>query len=375
MRYQDFDVILFPGTVHSQRVPLPEFRTTHCFTTDPDAPAALPKLQLPTPGEPGAGHEDVPSPVCLPTVHTFVPRLGVDERFVVSIHSWARLIPSPFTYEMAAAMSNEGMRTHIAWEFRVFVDGVPVASSHCVQDTLFPFTIDSAGHDARGLPIPLTFPPQPCPTTTDPWIFSPASTASSVKIVITEGFLSYHTNGSIKPYFTRTRNVCGFIARYCERAFLEAAGLYYPSTRPLDLAAMSLVEPRLPQLTEAAGAGFDVDLFEPGAPITPATPGEWSMPTPLETTESTDPVPQNSSHPEPDPTTALFVFEDPSTNIGTSEVPEEVKTPGKGKKARVKVEDEGYKLKGVKDKAIEKRKSSRLERTLNGMPLEEMKNI
>ncbi|BFZ60605.1 hypothetical protein YB2330_001645 [Saitoella coloradoensis] len=276
---------------------------------------------------------------------------------------------------MAVAMSNEGVRTHIAWEFRVFVDGVPVASSHCVQDTLFPFTIDSAGHDALDRPIPLTFPPQPYPTTTDPWIFSPASTASSVKIVITEGFLSYHTNGSIKPYFTRMRNVCGFIARYCERAFLEAAGLYYPSTRPLGLAAMALVEPRLPQLIQAAGTGFDVALFEPGAPITPATPGTWSMPTPLENTESTNPVPQNSTHPVADPDTALFVLEDPSINTSTSEAPEEVKTPGKGKKAKVKVEDKGFKIKGVKDKAIEKRKSSRLERTLSDMPLEEVKNI
>jgi hypothetical protein len=95
MRYNDWDILLFPG---DQTIPLKEFRTS-CHVVD-DAELTLPDL-----------------PIGLPTVTCYVPSLKAGEPFQVSIHTWTQPDVSEITKTYSAYPESA------RFEARVFIDG------------------------------------------------------------------------------------------------------------------------------------------------------------------------------------------------------------------------------------------------------------
>lgn len=91
MRYQDWDVLLFPSGSEAH-TPFKEFRTA-CYVE------AAPNSNTQT-----------------PLLSTFVPSLPRGVAFQVSIHSWVPTRP------MIGALAN-GAKIDEAWEARVVVDG------------------------------------------------------------------------------------------------------------------------------------------------------------------------------------------------------------------------------------------------------------
>lgn len=102
MRFQDWDVLLFPTGPSEPRVPLQEFRV-NCHL----APESL-LIQT-------------PFPVDTPIMTCFVPSLPVGAPFHISISSWKAPEASHHT------LTTYGMPDLVRFEVTVLFDGVPVA--------------------------------------------------------------------------------------------------------------------------------------------------------------------------------------------------------------------------------------------------------
>lgn len=92
MRYQDWDVLLFPSGDEAQ-IPVKEFRT-QCY------------IELPADGSPNQ----------IPLLTSFVPSLPAGAPFQISVHSWVRTGP------MLTAFA-DGTKPEEMWQVRVVVDG------------------------------------------------------------------------------------------------------------------------------------------------------------------------------------------------------------------------------------------------------------
>ena len=95
MRYQDWDVLLFPAGEEAAHVPVKEFRT-QCYV-------------------------EVHDHSTIPVLTTFVPLLQRNSPFQVSIHSWGKTGPM-------LAPSGDGSRLKEYWQVKVVIDGVCVAT-------------------------------------------------------------------------------------------------------------------------------------------------------------------------------------------------------------------------------------------------------
>ena len=106
MRYQDWDVLLFPAGEEAAHVPVKEFRT-QCYVEQYDQ---------------GPQHEVVATPL----LTTFIPSLARSAPFQVSVHSWSKTGPV------------HGGAAKEAWQVRVVIDGVCVAAENFVVDVSWP---------------------------------------------------------------------------------------------------------------------------------------------------------------------------------------------------------------------------------------------
>ena len=124
MRYQDWDVLLFPnpeeGDTASTHVPLREFRTA-CYTVQSNATGAATstgKFRRPmilyTDGQ---GSSLTNSSVLTPLLTCFVPSLLRHAPFQISVHSWTR---RDFLFRPVT----ECMIPQQMWQIKVIVDGV-----------------------------------------------------------------------------------------------------------------------------------------------------------------------------------------------------------------------------------------------------------
>jgi hypothetical protein len=133
MRYQDWDVLLFP---EGSKVPIQEFKT-QCHVTR-DLGQLLESLRLPVVWS--ANDSSIESPFLhsstftgvpfasegppvtqLPVLTSFVPSLFQNAPFRVSIHSWEKPKPSRMMESLV------GPHDAILFEARVYIDGVLVA--------------------------------------------------------------------------------------------------------------------------------------------------------------------------------------------------------------------------------------------------------
>lgn len=137
MRYQNWDVLLFP---EASKIPIQEFKTTchvikdqgslsfDFLLVDSDRKYAdCPAVQTsPFP-------ENTNSSYCIgfiPVLTTFVASLRSGEAFRVSVHSWQRPTPSQ------TLLSYMGPDDTVMFEARVYIDGVFVAYASLLPDMI-----------------------------------------------------------------------------------------------------------------------------------------------------------------------------------------------------------------------------------------------
>ena len=107
MRYQDWDVLLFPAGEEAAHVPVKEFRT-QCYVEQYHH---------------GPQHELVATPL----LTTFIPSLARNAPFQVSIHSWTKTGPI-----------HGGVAAKEAWQVKVVIDGACVAAETFAVDVNWP---------------------------------------------------------------------------------------------------------------------------------------------------------------------------------------------------------------------------------------------
>lgn len=105
MRYQDWDVLLFPAGEEVTHVPVKEFHT-QCYV----------EVQ----GNNGT-----------PLLTTFIPALQRNATFQVSIHSWAKTEPM-------IAQAADGTMVKEVWQAKVVIDGACVAAETFDIDVTWP---------------------------------------------------------------------------------------------------------------------------------------------------------------------------------------------------------------------------------------------
>lgn len=114
MRYEDWDVLLFP---EGSKVPIQEFKTQCFVTKDTESPylqnpsIVNPSIYYPVQGNFGQ----------MPVLTSFIPTQPKDSPFRVSIHSWEKPRPSRL---IEGLMQPDDM---LLYEARVFIDGDCVA--------------------------------------------------------------------------------------------------------------------------------------------------------------------------------------------------------------------------------------------------------
>lgn len=112
MRYQEWDVLLFPaGEQEATHVPLKEFRTT-CHVE--------------------AHQENSNHLYTTPLLTTFVPCLQRGAPFQISIHSWME------TASVIAASTDTGFKPRELWQVNVVIDGICVAVENFDIDVTWP---------------------------------------------------------------------------------------------------------------------------------------------------------------------------------------------------------------------------------------------
>ncbi|GJN66152.1 hypothetical protein PLICBS_000168 [Purpureocillium lilacinum] len=177
MRYQDWDILLFPTDC---KIPIKEFKVT-CHVVH-DAEFAQ------THGSLG-----------LPTVCCFIPSLPAGSNFQVSIHSWSTPVVSQFT--RAYSEFSEAVK----FEARLYIDGRLLASTTLNRDYCSPHVIAHTYVEKTGKLEPLRFP-----------LFrrellqqshwSPADDVGRIKLILSEGF----PRDSLSLPMERVKNVVMF---------------------------------------------------------------------------------------------------------------------------------------------------------------------
>ena len=100
MRYQDWDVLLFPAGEEAAHVPVKEYRT-QCYT-------------------------ELRDHTVTPLLTAFIPALPRHAPFQVSIHSWTKTGPL------------NGRAAKEAWQVKVVIDGACVAAEIFEIDVTWP---------------------------------------------------------------------------------------------------------------------------------------------------------------------------------------------------------------------------------------------
>jgi len=182
MRFQDWDVLLFPQGSH---VPLREFRTACYAHQDPDPMHPRPTTTTTSSSTSSTNNNTTTTTTTTAAVATtplltaFVPSLSAGEGFQVSVHSWS----TPTA--IAGGGVGGGNGAVMQWRVKIVVDGAVVACETFGEEAVWPrqmgeltfprpksagierseadddvwWVLDlSSATDAEGKKLPLSFP-------------------------------------------------------------------------------------------------------------------------------------------------------------------------------------------------------------------------
>ncbi|KAI9719284.1 MAG: hypothetical protein M1812_003614 [Candelaria pacifica] len=212
MRYQDWDVLLFPEV---SRVPIQEFKTGCFVVQDPESAylqtSATAHLQYPV---------DYVVPIQIPVVTSFVPNLPSGTPFQVSVHSWAPPRPSRIT----EGLSREN--DEVLFEARIFIDGRCVAGRYFGSTDAFPQVVyEVAEFDKNGEHDDLRFPSFHSAMLSQSW-WNAGEALGRIKIVLSEGLVRKNRH----PPFERIKNIVSFSFQHVPLEILETSGIAWPNS-------------------------------------------------------------------------------------------------------------------------------------------------
>ncbi|KAL1844645.1 hypothetical protein VTK73DRAFT_2103 [Phialemonium thermophilum] len=253
MRYEDWDVLLFP-TSRESKVPFKEFRVG-CQAV-PDA-------------ERSHSHGSA----CLPLMTCFVPSIQQGSRFHISIHCWN----DPGVTQATRTFSQHPELVKL--EARVFIDGRIVASTVFDRCGPWPHLIYSTFDTVNpGELAPLRF-PQFRREILYQDFWNPADDLGRIKVVISEGF----PRDSFSTPIERVNNVVGFSFQHAPLDILERNGVAWPHP------SMWTLSPALSAPSSHRGGGTASHSHSPrrrpksskhnllqGLPNTPSTDLFWN---------------------------------------------------------------------------------------------------
>ncbi|KAJ2904809.1 putative NADH dehydrogenase -like protein [Zalerion maritima] len=202
MRYEDWDVLLFPSDSRDEdRPPIPirEFKT-QCHVV-PDSEVTL-----------AHGSMDIPILTCC------VPGLKAGTPFNISMHSWAKPVYSQFTRNCATPADR------VQFQARVYVDGTLASSVVFGRRGPWPLVINQLDHinpvtGATDLEFP-TFHHDLLQINS----WAPDEDLGRIRIVLSEGFAS-----SEQRPFVRVKNILAFSFQHAPLDVLEGNGIAWPN--------------------------------------------------------------------------------------------------------------------------------------------------
>ncbi|EME46054.1 hypothetical protein DOTSEDRAFT_125358 [Dothistroma septosporum NZE10] len=211
MRFEDWDVLLFPSGTHDQHVPLREYRV-ECH--------AVADERL-----------DADDNSAAPLMTSFVPSLDYDAPFQISVHSW---MPKRFYY---APQPGSHQVDHVQmWQIKVIVDGITQCIETFNGDVKWPKVIPIANMEPpinKDTPQPLHFPHFHEQIMTDTnW--SPHDTVGRIKIEISEGYAQIKPDDldTIGPFrYYKLLNHAFFNFQPAPFKILQRTGVAFPSPR------------------------------------------------------------------------------------------------------------------------------------------------
>ncbi|ORY66182.1 uncharacterized protein BCR38DRAFT_319153, partial [Pseudomassariella vexata] len=197
MRYDDWDVLLFPK---GSKVPLKEFKTNCHVVNDIEF--------VHTSGSYG-----------LPTMTCFMPGLPTGTPFNISLHSWKA--PEVSQYTKNYSEHDELVK----FEARVFIDGRLAATASFHQGGVWPQLLcQSFDFTKNGELQDLKFPAFRDEVLRQSY-WNPADDLGRIKIVISEGF----PRDSLSVPMERVKNIVAFSFQHAPIEILESSGIAWPN--------------------------------------------------------------------------------------------------------------------------------------------------
>ncbi|OQO01953.1 hypothetical protein B0A48_12426 [Cryoendolithus antarcticus] len=206
MRYQDWDVLLFPEGSH---VPLKEFKTT-CYAVQSSGNAEYSSSAY-------AGVHTV-----TPLLTTFVPGIPMNHSFTISVHAWVPALHPEV---------NKGDQLHkrYKWQVRVLINGLCVSTQKIPAVVTWPQVINN-GSPGHAYPMPLRFPPF-ARATGQQREWDPAADVGRVKVELSAGYDMYDAGDWL---FHKLATTACFSFYPAPMDHLEKVGIAWPSKQMFD---------------------------------------------------------------------------------------------------------------------------------------------
>ncbi|KAK4243642.1 hypothetical protein C7999DRAFT_18032 [Corynascus novoguineensis] len=213
MRYDDWDIILFP-TGRDSKIPFKEFKVA-CHV--------VPDLEL----------AHIHGAVGIPVMTCFVPSLAPGTAFQISIHCWRRPNLSQFTRTYSKHTDL------IKFEARILIDGRLVASTVLDREVNGPHLITSTCEFTKtGELERLRFPPFRRELLfQNHW--RPGDDIGRIKIIISEGF----PRDSLSAPIERVKNVVAFSFQHAPLEILENNAIAWPNQSMWQCSGLNPVMP------------------------------------------------------------------------------------------------------------------------------------
>ncbi|KAI1383516.1 uncharacterized protein F4822DRAFT_440557 [Hypoxylon trugodes] len=228
MRYDDWDVLLFPKDC---KIPLKEFKTD-CHVIHDNEFAF-------THGSYG-----------LPTMTCFIPGLAQGTQFNISLHSWKTPEVSQFTKNFSKHLDL------VKFEARVIIDGRLVASSSFSRTGPWPQLINHSFEFTKNGDLETLRFPHFRREMLQQSYWSPADEVGRIKIVISEGF----PRDSLTAPIERVKNIVAFSFQHAPIDVLEGSGIAWPNPR---MWRRTPFNPTMPVPSRHHEDGADAHLHSP----------------------------------------------------------------------------------------------------------------
>lgn len=178
MRFEDFDVLLFPGAGdNAAHVPCKEFRVQCAVVRDSRGSELLTHTS-------SSGYELTVEADFTPLLTGFIPSLAPGSQFQISIHSWT---PQRFRFHPEVAPNADSPQQ--VWHVQLTVDGVIIGIEIFQPDVVWPKVISLANTQViRGRIQPLRF-PQFHEEVMKESSWDALSDLGRIKVEISEGYL------------------------------------------------------------------------------------------------------------------------------------------------------------------------------------------